>query len=525
MKTKLFYSVLVSLFFSLSYSQTVILDATFGSGGKVVYPFTEDGDAIGSTVIQPDGKIIYWGLKEFSLNGNVFLTRFNVNGTIDTDFGTNGIVNTSLITELKSNSFIKLQSDGKILITSSFATVGNSDFFNFSTQRYNANGTLDTDFGNNGTVTTDFNGKGDFSTAIDLQSDGKIIVAGYTYVNNNLNTRISLLRYLSNGILDTTFGNNGKMVISSFATNSSEYLYTLKVLADDSMLLGANTNAQETDEDYWNFGIVKMNSNGFVDATFGTNGKVVNDFGGADYITAIGEFEGKIIASGYSQISSNSKMVLLKYLSNGDLDATFGINGIVGTNLTTSTNDKITGMIVLNDGKLLCSGYTFNTSNADALLIKFNADGSIDNQFNSVGYVTTDFDNNNDLAGNLSLGQDGKIVCSGITSIDGVNQTIFTRHTVSELNNQSFSKSKFSIYPNPVSEKINIQFQLIQPETISIDLFDMQGRKINQLMKETSFGNEYHNLEIILPTEISKGIYFVKISNGYQQQSLKIIKE
>lgn len=525
MKIKLFYSIVLSLLFGLGYSQTVTLDATFGNGGKVIYPFTEDGDAIGSTAIQPDGKIIYWGLKEFSLDGNVFLTRFNVNGTIDTDFGINGIVNTSLICEIRGSSFIKLQNDGKILVTSSFATVGNADFFDFATQRYNADGTIDTDFGNNGTVITDFNGKGDFSTAIDLQSDGKIIVAGYSYVNNNLNTRISILRYNSDGVLDTTFANNGKLMVSSFATNSSDYLFTLKVIDDDSILLGANTNALEINEDYWNFGILRINSNGFVDATFGTNGKVITDFGGADYVTAVDEINDEIIVAGYSQISSNSKMVLAKYLNNGDLDTTFGINGIVNSNLTTSTNDIISGMITSADGKLLCSGYTFSSSNADALLIKFNSDGSIDSQFNSVGYITTDFDNNNDLAGSLAIGQDGKIVCSGITSVEGVYQTIFTRHNISELNNQIFSKSKFSIYPNPVSESINIQFQLIQSEDISIDLLDIQGRKISQLMKERNFGNESQNLEVVLPTEISKGIYFVKISNGSEHQTIKIIKE
>ena len=188
MKLKHIYIALFFLAFNFSvFSQTVTLDNTFGTGGKVLYSFALNGDALNAIAIQQDGKILVCTLKEFSLNGNIIVSRFNADGTLDTNFGINGIVETQLVSETGGYNLMKLQNDGKILITGSNSINSNSDFFNFATMRFNSNGSIDTFFGTNGIVITDLDGKGDFGTAVSLQSDNKIIVAGYTFLNINQN--------------------------------------------------------------------------------------------------------------------------------------------------------------------------------------------------------------------------------------------------------------------------------------------------------------------------------------------------
>ena len=534
MKTKLFYSIVLSLLFCLGYAQTVSLDESFGNGGKVVTNLGETNDYINSLFIDENGKIIVCGSKQSSINSefySIFLLRFNSDGTLDATFGSNGIVETPLTSSHVNNYKMKITNVNKILVTGSVVTgSGLLNSYDFALMQYNSNGTIDENFGINGMATIDFIGLNDYSDAVDVLSDNSIIIAGKSEGSNISGFySMSLVKFNQNGELDTTFGINGKKVLTTYGNESPETVRCVKVLENDTILLGSYfPNMQIFPINYIDFGLVKVDNNGNLVSEFGENGYLITNFGGTDLISAIDVIDNNIFVCGSSSLGSvYTKMVIAKYNQNGDFDISFGNNGIVKINKNETTSfDNLTSLKIKNDGKLLFTGLT-SSNNVElnkSLLIQFNPNGSIDTSFNNIGFIYSD-GINLEVGLSLALQSDGKIVTCGALKTNNNYHSLLSRYTFSNLSNSNFEKKSFSISPNPVSEKINIQFQLIQPETISIDLFDMQGRKINQLMKETSFGNEYHNLEIILPTEISKGIYFIKISNGYQQQSLKIIKE
>jgi uncharacterized delta-60 repeat protein len=217
MKHNLLFTVFFILLMQNCFSQTVALDSTFGTGGKVVNSSITSGQVI---QLQSNGKIVSCFLSSFSISGNIKLARFNADGSIDSTFGTNGFVDTILVNETGGVNMMKIQSDDKILVTGFLSSNGslNSSFFNFCTARYFSNGTLDTTFGINGYAITNFGiGTGSSSSAIEIQNDGAILIGGFIYQSNNLD--VAIVKYLTNGTIDTSFGTNGKFIYN-FGTNT-----------------------------------------------------------------------------------------------------------------------------------------------------------------------------------------------------------------------------------------------------------------------------------------------------------------
>jgi len=181
----------------LRYNSDGSKDANFGSNGKVYIPITDFSEAY-SVTVQGDGKIILVGHCNSTVHtpGSDFaLTRLHSDGTLDTDFGSNGKLTTAFPGPGKAFN-VKVQADGKIVVLGQArADTGN---YHIALSRYHSNGSLDTSFGGKGTtiVPTKF-----YSTAGSLifQNDGKILVAGYADTSGSNNTKVVILRFLSEG--------------------------------------------------------------------------------------------------------------------------------------------------------------------------------------------------------------------------------------------------------------------------------------------------------------------------------------
>jgi uncharacterized delta-60 repeat protein len=507
------------------FSQSVTLDSTFGVGGKVVNPINLLSDMYMRVEEVENGKILVLGLKDFELTGNIYISRYNSDGSLDLTFGSNGITNTPLISETGSIYLMKLLSNGKILVTGSRSNNStNLDLFDFATMRYNADGTLDTTFGNNGIVLTDLNGKGDIANGIDVQSDDKIIVAGYTYLNNNQDIVASLVRYLPDGSLDTSFGTNGRSIQPLLAPGSNDRVTSIKIANDDKIILGGYTSALAPFPGFYNCSVYKLNSNGNPDATFGSNGAVISDFSafGEDIYFSITLMNNSILAMGYSAYNGISTMVIAKYLDTGAYDTTFGINGVVNINKnSSSTSDFLLHGMIINDNKILCSGYTLNeNSNYDSLLILFNSDGTIDSNFNNDGYITTNFNNYTDFSYHSCIQSDGKVVSvGGATNSSNTDlDASIIRFDIDQLSENQIEKTSFSIYPNPFQNQINIKTNSVKDT--EIELYDVFGRRLYAY----SFQNQ-NDVVIPIDENLSKGNYIIKITSDSKTETHKLIKQ
>jgi uncharacterized delta-60 repeat protein len=263
-------------------------------------------------------------------------------GDLDTTFGSGGIV----ITDFGGYDFasaLALQSDGKILAAGTTRSGGPSGSSNFALARYNSDGSLDTTFGTGGRVTTDSSGDG---SALAIRSDGKIVVAGEARGE----TSFVLAQYNSDGSLDTTFGSAGKVVRSDF---SSSFHIALVLQPDGKIVIAGGR--------FSDFAQFRYNSDGSLDTTFGSGGLVTTDFSGRDdeaYALAI-QFDGKIVAAGRTTTTSGSVLsdfALARYNSDGSLDASFGTGGKVTTAFPSPFPGAAYAMALQPDGKIVAAG-------------------------------------------------------------------------------------------------------------------------------------------------------------------------
>jgi uncharacterized delta-60 repeat protein len=395
------------------------LDTSFGTNGKVITDLGSVNSSINDIAIQSDGKIVATGGYDTGSGSYFVLTRYNADGTLDTDFGTNGIVTTDIASSGNAHSTcLAIQSDGKIVVAGWYVVGGPDN--DFAVARYNTNGSLDNTFGINGIVTTDTGNRNDYARDIAIQSDGKILVAGGH--NTATNTYFIVVRYNTNGSLDTSFDGNsgtGNGIVTTYLGGNGS-AQTIVIQSDGKIVAGGY---------YYNgsgydFALVRYNSvNGTLDTSFDTDGIVTTHIGTDDYyINALAiQSDGKIVAAGYSNASTDY-FVLARYNTNGSLDTGFGTSGIVITSIlgNPGDDDEANAIAIQSNGKIVVAGYSDAVGDYTFALARYNTDGSLDTSFGTNGIVTTDIGIGQDLAYALAIQSDGKIVTGG-SSNNGTN--------------------------------------------------------------------------------------------------------
>jgi uncharacterized delta-60 repeat protein len=336
-------------------------------------------------------------------------------GDLDSGFGTGGLVSTDFNTSLDVITAMAIQSDGKI-VTAGFTAITTPNY-DFAVARYNTNGTLDTSFGGTGKVKLDFAGQRDQAYALAIQTDGKIVVAG-TAGSGATAGDLALARFDSSGNLDTGFGTGGK-VYTPLGSNDDE-IHGLALQADGKILA---TGVADLFNFNSNVAIVRYNTNGTLDGGFGgpAGGIIVSDFfGGQDEGNAIAVTAGgKILVAGKCTAGPSSgytSMALVQLNSDGSMDNSFGTGG----KRTDTTGASAFGyaLAIQADGKFLVGGATTPVSDQitgdNFILYRHNADGSLDPSFGGGGLAITNiYGNSSDGIKALAIQPDGKIVAAG----------------------------------------------------------------------------------------------------------------
>ena len=359
------------------------IDPAFGIMGKAeaaVSPFQNEGTCL---AVQPDGRIVAAGDGTFLPLGarSFVVARFNPDGSLDSTFNSTGMVQTSFGTKDSKATGLALQSDGKIVVAGYYLQgPGNQDF---ALARYNRDGSLDATFGTSGLVTTDFGGS-EVATGLAVQSDGKIVVVGSN--GSGASGQIVLARYNGDGTLDSTFGTGGQLMVSNPTTgNASGNAITLqrdgKILVAGSMVASNITN----------FALVRLLPNGTLDSTFNSTGIVKTAFTqiGAMARSLVLQGDGKIVAGGTAYVLGTQVFALTRYNPDGSLDPTFGTAGKVSSTLSPS-GSVCNGLTLQADGKLVATGYSIDGSgNRNLAVVRYLGDGSLDPGFNGTGIDTT----------------------------------------------------------------------------------------------------------------------------------------
>jgi len=313
---------------------------------------------------------------------------------------------------------VVLQPDGKI-VASSKGYSSTSGTYDFVIARYNSDGSPDTTFNGSGHVIVDFMGGFDEALAVAIQPDGKIVAGGLGSNAQHTVEDFALVRLNSDGTLDSTFGYGGK-VTTDFADQAEE-VSGLGIQADGKIVAGGWAKDAAGNLD---FALARYNSNGSLDTTYGSNGRVLTDFAGSD--DAIYRMrmlpDGRVLAVGATRASptASGDFAIARYNTDGSLDASLSAGGTPGRITTDFMGgaDYALALLPLADGRFYVGGVAFNsaTGTNDFGLARYNADGSLDQSFGvygKKGVVTTDFFGNWDQLMGLGLQPDGKVVAAG----------------------------------------------------------------------------------------------------------------
>lgn len=517
--TFLFVTALIFVF-QVSYSQDGVLDATFGENGKLYLDFGTYESEMAVVLVQPDDMILAAGVRHnHGVNQQFFIIRYKGSGLLDENFGIGGKIESNF-TDTPFLGTMLLQPDGKIIV-SGYVSSNSPDYHTKSfIMRYSHTGSLDTGFGDNGILINN-----DFRIgAICLQSDGKIVVSTYGF--DVLHSNNGLMRYNSNGTIDTTFGSNGFVSTENIATGLQ-----ISGVKQDSK--GKLTAIGQFGDDYNKDVVIgRFGVNGVLDTSFGNNGFLLFNEDAIDKCSSLKIFSNDRILfylssyhfEGYEVVEHNK---LIKLLYNGDYDADFGSHGRL------DLEQPIFPFELQADGKILVGG-AYDSGIYDNPKVvgttRYLANGSLDATFGINGVVMTSAGNNTRGGANaIAFQSDGRIVVGATFAeayLSAHPHTLLLRYNSQFLGQPEFNmvKNDFVVYPNPFEENIVVDFNFNQSKVLNVDLYDSGGRFILNLLKDRNFQSGLISQRLNLPQTLSRGIYFLHISSGTNTTTIKLIK-
>lgn len=304
---------------------------------------------------------------------------------LDSSFGTdkNGIVSSNLIANY--NAIINstaIQTDGKIVAAGYSFPINSSNSNQFTLARYNNDGTLDTSFGVAGIVTTTIFNSSQINSVV-IQADGKIVAAGYCKDSSNM---ITIARYNSDGSLDTNFNSAGQTPgVVTTTIGSDSFAQAVKIDSSNNIIIAGSAII----DSILNIAIARYTPQGVLDTTFNGAGSLpgtitvgVGNYSSVNALAIDGS--GKIVIGGMGQGSSSTQFALLRYNADGSIDNSFGTSGSVVTQI--GRNSRINALAIDSSNNIVVCGLSNNGSDA-ITLARYTSAGVLDTTFNSSGDV------------------------------------------------------------------------------------------------------------------------------------------
>jgi uncharacterized delta-60 repeat protein len=326
-------------------------------------------------------------------------------GALDASFGGDGKVTSNLTSRYDYAVGLIIQADGKLVAAGPASGGGGR----FALVRYADDGSLDNTFSNDGKLFTNFTSGDDFASDLAVQTDGKLVAAGGAAGG----AKFALARYNGDGSLDASFSGDGK-VTTNFSAGD-DFAFGVAIQTDGKIVAVGRAG-----ESGGRFAAARYNDDGSLDTSFGGDGKVTTNFtAGYDIADSVAlQADGKVVVAGTAAYTSrNARFALVRYSADGTRDATFSGDGKLTTDLTRRFDGAFALAIQSPDQKIVAAGQ----ARLDLALLRYNADGTLDDAFSGNGVTRTSFTDGLDYADDVALASDGKIVAAGTANWFGRN--------------------------------------------------------------------------------------------------------
>jgi uncharacterized delta-60 repeat protein len=477
------------------------LDFSFGSTGTVITDLGDGYDQCFGLVIQSDQKVVIGG-RSIGEDGysHPTLIRMNTDGSLDNSFDQDGIATVDIIhgVDLVQGDPISIQPDGKLLLASNqWLPEGTV----IAVTRFNTDGSLDTSFGIEGTASADVSGYMNTAHSMIRQVDGKIVLVGYGKYFANDVFRLLVVRLLENGELDLDFGDGGSLLLSD--EGYTHMAMDVAQQSDGKLVL----TGQRLVSGFSEYCVIRLNEDGSFDSSFGNGGVSNIDLGyGYDIPTHVEvRVNGSILVGGLVDLGSGTNsFALLGLNSNGELDSTFGNNGLV-IGPFEGLFDSAQSVVESMDGKIILVGHHVVGNFIYGALLRYHADGTLDTSFGEDGLAFIEADSYH--LENVKLQSNGKIVVCGWMGYSDTNEHHFSASRLyydDALRIDDFSSDfdALLIYPNPGKNKIYLKWKSLAFE---LKVYDMWG---NLIFETSKAGMDPMELDV---SEFAPGIYNVAV--------------
>jgi len=302
----------------------------------------------------------------------------------------------------------------------------------YVTKAYAAPGYLDPSFNTDGKLTIDFGSSNDFGQDLAVQEDGKIVVVGHTSLNSTGNG-FAVARYRADGTPDSSFGTRGKVTTDVSQDEGADVGRAVVVQPDGKIVVAGTSGTSPTD-----IAVVRYNSDGTLDDTFGNGGTMITDLSSIDRafdVALQGKSNDILVAGQTSTSTSGNDFAVVRYDANGALDGTFGTGGVVATDFGSNASDSARALAVEpSSGEIVVAG----GASSDFAVARYDANGAPDQEFGTGGVVTTDFGSNGSFANDIAIQEDGKIVVAGHVAATTDDDFAVTRYNENGTLDQEF---------------------------------------------------------------------------------------
>lgn len=508
---KILITSLFTLCSFITFSQSVQIDSSYAQNGLNKLKIVNGGDdqALLSAV-QADGKILICGYS-YSPSANdtyPFVARYLKNGNPDSTFNTTGIQVLNTLPTCLVYSMV-LQNDGKIVIAGQEYYQGK---LHGIVIRFNTDGSLDTGFNSTGYSRTLNTSHHYFGRSVTMQNN-KIVLAGYIEKSSS-NNDFFATRFLSTGLIDSTFGTNG-MIEKDFG--GKDICRGITVQADDKIILSGFDQSNSSPN------LIRLLANGNEDISFTSNWTSSSKYPYSFPYQSMILKDDKILSLGFAWDSTTAKINVyaMRLMPDGTKDQTFAHNGEFRFNLPGEDTYGIYGL-ERDNGNIVIVGNSGTASNKqmDLFAMGLNGNGTIDSSFQDNGIFSTSISPSYDLLNAVHLGADNTILATGYYNVASyTHKPVIVQFKIDKTINGVTSLNDgldFSVYPNPLSSDI-LRFENHGKSDLKISIYNLTGELI---YKDLSVGKG--TTGTIHLESLQSGMYFLKSYSESTQESKTI---